>query len=297
MLKQFIEIAKQYHVPAYAVTIIRDGVSETACITPANDCNDIYSISKNFTATAIGMLCDRGILSVNDTIYDILSPLYPDMPTVWRECTIAHVLYQTTGIEHGFLDIDVEDARAFGADWLHYTLFDHAPTVKPGTLYRYSDSNFYLLSRVFARASGEEMMHFLQREFFVPLGFQGQAWAVCPAGHAMGGTGLFLRVPDMAKLGQLYLQGGVWDGKRILSEEWCREATRLRVAVDENRGYGYSFWKETAHPTEFHCGGMNGQAIRIYPEKNLVIAWQGHDHNAMIGKFFALADKFGRDTH
>ena len=73
MLQQFIETAKKYNVPAYAVTVIRDGVSETARINPASDCNDIYSISKNFTATAIGMLCDRGMLSVDDTIYSVLS--------------------------------------------------------------------------------------------------------------------------------------------------------------------------------------------------------------------------------
>ena len=294
MLQQFIETAKKFNVPAYAVTVIRDGVSETARINPANDCNDIYSISKNFTATAIGMLCDRGMLSVDDTIYDILSPLYPDMPTVWKDCTVAHVLYQTTGIEHGFLDIDVEDARDFGGDWLHYTLFDRAPTVKPGTLYRYSDSNFYLLSRVFAQAAGEKMMEFMQREFFVPLEFQGQAWAVCPHGHAMGGTGLFIRVPDMAKLGQLYLQGGVYNGHRYLSEEWCAAATKQYVDFDGVRGYGYSFWKESAYPEEFHCGGMNGQAIRVYPKKNLVIAWQAHDYNDTVGHFFALADQFGR---
>lgn len=296
MLKQFIETAKEYNVPAYAVTVIKNGIAETAQIHPANDCNDIYSISKNFTATAIGMLCDRGILSVDTSVYDVLSPLYPDMPTVWRDCTVAHVLTQTTGIEHGFLDIDCEDARAFGADWLHYTLFDRAPTVEPGSLYRYSDSNFYLASRIFAAASGENMMAFLQREMFVPMEFQGQAWAVCPACHPMGGTGLFIRVPDMAKLGQLYLQGGVYQGRRYLSEAWCQEATQNRVSVDINRGYGYSFWCEHAHPGEFHCGGMNGQAIRVYPEKNLVIAWQGHDYNDMIGKFFALADKFGREA-
>ncbi len=296
MLNQFKEIAQKYGVPAYSVTVIRDGVSETARINPSNDCNDIYSISKNFTATAIGMLCDRGLLSADDSIYDILSPLYPDMPTAWKDCTVAHVLTQTTGIEHGFLDIDVEDARAFGADWLHYTLFDRAPTVKPGTLYRYSDSNFYLLSRVFAQAAGEKMMEFLQREFFVPLEFQGQAWAVCPAGHAMGGTGLFIRVPDMAKLGQLYMQGGVYNGRRYLSEDWCRAATQNRVSVDDNRGYGYSFWCEHAHPGEFHCGGMNGQAIRIYPEKNLVIAWQAHDYNDTVGRFFETANNFGRDA-
>lgn len=296
MLNQFIETAKIHNVPAYAVTVIRDGVSETARITPANDCNDIYSISKNFTATAIGMLCDRGMLSVDDTVYDILSPLYPDMPTAWKACTVAHVLTQTTGIEHGFLDIDCEDVRAFGADWLHYTLFDRAPTVKPGTLYRYSDSNFYLLSRVFAQVAGEKMMDFMQREFFVPMEFQGQAWAVCPAGHAMGGTGLFIRVPDMAKLGQLYLGGGVYNGRRYLSEDWCTEAVKKRVSVDDHRGYGYSFWCEHAHPGEFHCGGMNGQAIRVYPEKNLVIAWQAHDYNDTVGEFFEVANRLGRDA-
>lgn len=296
MLQQFIETAKEYNVPAYAVTVIRDGVSETARINPANDCNDIYSISKNFTATAIGMLCDRGMLSVDDTIYDILSPLYPDMPTVWKDCTVAHVLYQTTGIEHGFLDIDCEDARNFGADWLHYTLFDRAPTVKPGTLYRYSDSNFYLLSRVFAQAAGEKMMEFMQREFFVPLEFQGQAWAVCPHGHAMGGTGLFIRVPDMAKLGQLYLQGGVWGGRRILSEDWCRRATALQAVISETDGYGYGFRKYIRAPDrEFFISGAKNQGIHVYPDNDLVIAWQGHDRqNNRLGPVIEYANAIGR---
>ena len=242
------------------------------------------------------MLCDRGMLSVDDTIYDILSPLYPDMPTVWKDCTVAHVLYQTTGIEHGFLDIDCEDARNFGADWLHYTLFDRAPTVKPGTLYRYSDSNFYLLSRVFAQAAGEKMMDFMQREFFVPLEFQGQAWAVCPAGHAMGGTGLFIRVPDMAKLGQLYLQGGVWEGKRILSEDWCRRATAMHVRISDTDGYAYGFRKYThAPPDEFFISGSKNQGVHVYPENNLVIAWQGHDRqNNRLGPFLEYVNTLGR---
>ena len=75
-----------------------------------------------------------------------------------------------------------------------------------------------------------------------------------------------------------------------------RAATQNCVSVDANRGYGYSFWCEHAHPGEFHCGGMNGQAIRVYPEKNLVIAWQGHDYNDQIGRFFELANKFGREV-
>ena len=296
MLSKFIALAKEYQIPAYAVTIIKDGAAETARINPANDCNDIYSISKNFTATAIGMLCDRDLLSTEDSIYDILSPLYPDMPTVWKSCTVGHVLSQSTGIEHGFLDIDCEDARKFGADWLHYTLFDHAPTVEPGTLYRYTDSNFYLLSRVFAQVAGERMMDFLQRELFVPMEFQGQAWAVCPDGHAMGGTGLFLRVPDMAKLGQLYLQGGEYAGRRYLSRDWCSRAVKPHMTAHDDRGYGYSFWTEPEFPGEFHCGGMNGQAIRIYPKKNLVIAWQAHDYNGTVGHFGALANQLGREA-
>ncbi|MBQ7982867.1 MAG: serine hydrolase [Clostridia bacterium] len=293
MTEQFLTLAKEHNIPAYAVTVIRDGEAETVRINPANDCNDIYSISKNFTATAIGMLCDRGLLTTETSIREVLAPLYPDMPAVWDDCTVGHVLCQTTGIEHGFLDIDCEDAQTFGDDWLRFTLYDHAPTVKPGTLYRYSDSNFYLLSRVFAQAAGEKMMDFMQREFFVPMGFQGQAWAVCPAGHAMGGTGLFIRVPDMAKLGQLYLDGGVYNGRRYLSGEWCRRATKQLVFVGGNDGYGYSFWKNIHEPSDFFCGGMNGQAVRVYPEKRLVIAWQAHDHNGTLGHFCALADRLG----
>ena len=273
-----LDMIRQNNLPVYKLTYIENGVERTETVTPANDCNDIYSISKNFTATAIGILIDRGQLSLTDTVWDLFHADYPAECTgKWKDVTVEHVLTQTIGIDHGFLDIDAEDVRSYPSDdWLAFAL--SSPLVyRPGEKMVYSDSNYYLASRIAAKAAGERVQDFLQRELFTPLRFQGHAWACCPHGHAMGATGLFLRVPDMAKLGQLYLQDGVWEGKRILSTRWVREATVPRFVEQ----YGYSFWMNGEG--RYSCGGAYNQIVLVLPRKNTVVAWQAYDPEGRCG--------------
>ena len=288
--------ARESDAPLYAITVIYHGVSVTEEIHYANPVNALYSVTKGFVSTAIGWACDHGYLSEETTVYDLFSSSYPALCTdAWKTCTVGHVLSQTTGIEHGFLDADYDDVPSFGEDWL-IDVLEHAPMHTPGTHFCYSDSNFYLLGRIFAQAVGKPIGAFWEEYLFRPMHYGLHASAVCPMGHSPGGTGLFLTCPDMAKLGQLYLQGGVWEGKRILSEDWCQRATALHAVISDTDGYAYGFRKYLHAPRdEFFISGSKNQGIHVYPENDLVVAWQGHDrNNDRLGPLLDYVNALGR---
>ena len=293
-------VAKKAHeieAPLYAITVIKDGESLTEEIRLANAVNALYSVTKAYVSTGIGWLCDRGLLSTETTIASLFADEYPELCRgKWNDCNVGHVLCQTTGIEHGFLDADYDGPQTFGDDWL-IPVLQHAPVYTPGEHFCYSDSNFYLLCRVFAKAAGETIGSFWERELFRPMHFSLHASAVDPLGHSPGGTGLFLSCPDMAKIGQLYLQGGIWEGKRILSEEWCRRATAMHVKINDGDGYAYGFRKYIHAPSEeFFVSGSKNQGVHVYPKNDLVIAWQGHDRqNNRLGPVIEYANTLGRE--
>lgn len=278
IIEELERYSRENNLPVYAIGEYYKGEYKQADIRPANKCNAIYSISKNFSATAVGFLIDRGELSLDDNLYDLFHDDFPDVcGDGWKKVTVRHVLTQTTGYGGGFLDIDCEDMYAtYGnTDYLEVCL--SKPLVHPaGTVFTYSDSHFYLAGRIVAKVTGEPMQEFMRHEFFDPLQYSGHCWALCPNGHAIGGSGLYMNVHDLTKLGQLYISGGVWEGKRILSEDWCREATAVQFTMGEKGGYGYSFWK-TVGLSYSECGGMFGQKLLLFPDKDLVVGWLCYD--------------------
>lgn len=277
VLDKIEKYARENSLPIYSIVMYNGGQYDERVITPSHLCNDLYSVSKNFTASAVGMCVDDGILSLDDTVYDIFSDERPAMNPLWREVTVERVISQTVGIDGMFLDIDTEDVFSYpDCDWLDIVL-NHPFVTKPGERFAYSDSNFYLASRIVAKVTGRPMQELLQRRLFTPMKMQGWAWATCPLGHAMGGSGLFITARDMAKFGVMYMNGGVFEGKRILSADFVRRATSVVSRPDENGGYGLSFWIPDCSETRFTCGGMYNQSIVVDRDMDRVIAWQSHD--------------------
>ncbi len=285
---ELLKLIEQEEIPVYTVSHYRAGETETRCIHPANCCNNIYSVSKNFTATAVGMLYDRGLLPLDTSVYELFHQDYPaDCGEDWKAVTVAHVLAQTIGITSGFLDIDAEDIRQYPTDdFLRMVL--RAPLVyRPGEKMVYSDSNYYLASRIVAAVSGKKLQDFLLENLFNPLCFQGTGWATCPRGHAMGATGLFIRTEEMLRFGALYLNGGMWEGRRLLSEDWVAKATASQVGLESGSSYGYSFWRLGGESSAYHCAGMYGQVIYVDPRDRCVFAWQAYDPADRSGKLVA----------
>ena len=246
-----------------------DGKITERRFTPANRCNDCYSVAKVFTLTALGLLWDEGKLDTDAALAEYFEDeLSVDRADArWKQVHVEHVIRHTTGIDEGFLDIDVEDAAAYpDDDWLNL-VFSHPLVHAPGSHTQYSDAAYYLLSRLCARLAGENMDALLYRRVFKPLGFSESAWSRCPLGHPIGATGLYISARDMVKLGAVYASGGLWNGQRLLSEAWCR---RVR-----ERGYEFH---EIA-PGVYLKGGMYGQGLCFSDSGNFAAAWHSFEED------------------
>jgi CubicO group peptidase (beta-lactamase class C family) len=239
----------------------------------------MHSVSKTFTATAIGFAVSEGRLKVSDKV----APFFPDkMPADVSEnlksLEIRHLLTMSSG--H-----DVEPKRGDG-DWLE-TFFNAPFEHKPGTQFVYNSLATYVLSAIIQKTTGEKLIDYLAPRLFDPLGITGAEWQESAAGINCGGWGLFVKTEDMAKLGLFILQKGVWNGNRLLPAAWFDEATTSKIASlpsgtkredlkikpeesDWLQGYGYQMWR--SRHNSYRADGAYGQYILVLPEKNAVIA-------------------------
>ena len=217
------------------------------------------------------MLYDLGLLDVNEKVCDIFRDELPcDMDPAWEEMTVHHLLKHRAGFNWGYLDIDNDDhVPIAGDDYLGY-LFRTKLEYVPGTDDRYSDAAFYLLSRIFSKKTDKKMDEYLLKHLFYPLEFREMAWSKCPAGYPMGATGLYVYTEDMAKLGLLYLNDGLYHGKRIISKGWVDTVLREEYEFGKLPGGGYG------------KGGAYGQMLMFYPQKNRVVAYHSYEGDELI---------------
>ena len=272
LLDKLAKCCEENDYSIYRIAVLDGETEQTEQLTlrNMNACMNSYSVAKAFTMTAIGMLVDDGLLSLDEKITDILAGDYTGIGDErWHDLTVDMTLLHRVGLPKNFLDIDAKDPLAFGEDYLSYTL-QQPLEFAPGTDSVYTDAAYYLLARVVEKRVGMSMDTFLWKRLFTPLAFREVAWSRCPLGHAMGATGLYVRTDDVVKLGALYLNGGKWNGKQIISEEWVQTALERGYELQKT-GFGESYGK----------GGMFGQMLLVVPEKNLVAAWHGFGAKAV----------------
>ena len=245
-----------------------DGIS-TKTVKGGNPCQNCYSVTKVYCVTAIGILFDQGKIKTTDTIGDIFADeikRYGINESKWANITIHDVMRHRAGFtQGGFLDIDSQDATKWGSqDYLKLVLEANLSGNKD---YKYTDGAFYLISRVVSKISGKNLDEFLAEHLFNKTECREYAFASCPQGYPIGATGLYIRSEDVAKLGRIYLDGGKYKGKQIISQKWVD-------LVIEN---GYELGKSG---TGYAKGGMRGQNLYINYDKNLAVAWHAYDdHN------------------
>ncbi len=249
--------------PVFRIVTWQGGQFAQEELIPNYPCLNCYSITKSFTATAIGLAEDGGLLSVQDPILKYF-PEYRDTACEpMGRVTIEHLLNQRMGIGKGFL-FEGDKYTHNTDDWLGL-IFSRPLEHEPGEFFQYSNSTIYVLGHIVRRATGLGMDEFLRLHLFRHMGIQEYMWERCPKGELFGATGLYMRTLDMAKLGVLYLQGGVYDGRRLLSEDWVRRATTF----PQGREYNYCFWK---HDEGYTCGGAHSQTVLVFPQRGLVFA-------------------------
>ena len=237
----------------------------------------MYSVSKSWTSTAIGFLVDAGKIKVEDKVIDY----FPEHKQIQsnqylNELRIKDLLTMSAGHK-------VEPIRnvvGFSDDWVKGFLSAQTE-YKPGTKFLYNTLATYMLSAIVERVSGQKTLDYLQNNLLQPLNIKGIDWETDPKGINVGGWGIRVKTEDMAKLGQLYLQKGKWNGKQILSENWVNQASSKQIEQDPDarqskkdssdwlQGYGYQFWR--CRNGAFRADGAYGQYIVMFPEKDAVV--------------------------
>lgn len=235
-------------------------------VVPANPTCNCYSVAKAYTVFAIGLLYDKGLLSPETLLCEILKKYIPeDIDEKWMKVTIHDVLSQKVGFGSGLLDIDCDDASEYPTlDYLQI-VFKTKLVHEPGTVYQYTDAAYYLLSRVVAEVSGIELCDFLRPILMEKMKFKELAWSKCPYGYSMGATGLYIRTEDMVKLGVLYINKGIWKGERIISEKWIDLVISNRYEFTHIRNGWYA------------KGGMRGQLLMFNMEKGKAVACHSYE--------------------
>ncbi|MBB3114118.1 CubicO group peptidase (beta-lactamase class C family) [Paenibacillus phyllosphaerae] len=232
------------------------------------------SISKSFTSAAIGLAQAEGLLSIEDSVMQY----FPDSVPVDRDpklprMRIKHLLAMASGHD---VDTVIPVLQSGSSDWVE--AFLALPIAhEPGTFFKYNTGATYMLSAILQRVTGTTLVDYLQERLFLPLGIADVTWDACPKGITAGGWGLSLTTEEMARFGQLYLNGGRWQGRQLIPEDWVQASVRPQIANGDNQGsdwasgYGYQFWCNRYGT--YRADGAFGQIILVMPNEEAVLAF------------------------
>ncbi|MCQ6562141.1 serine hydrolase domain-containing protein [Paenibacillus mendelii] len=236
----------------------------------------MFSLSKSFTSTAIGLAAAEGLLSLTDRVVSFFPEDTPeDISAHLADMQVRHLLMMGSGHAQ-----DVTDWMKKEQDGNWVIGFLAAPVeYEPGTHFVYNSAATYMLSAILNRVTKQSLLDYLQPRLFEPLGIEDAAWESCPRGIHVGGWGLSIRTEDIAKFGQLYLNKGQWHGQQILPAQWVEEATSKHISngdggeSDWAQGYGYQFWR--CRQGIYRGDGAFGQYCIVMPDQDAVLAITG----------------------
>jgi CubicO group peptidase (beta-lactamase class C family) len=235
----------------------------------------LYSLSKSFTSTAVGLAIADGKLSVNDEVLKFFPDEAPAQPSAnLRAMRVRDLLRMNTGHQTEAALFGQVESSMRSATWVK-RFFAHPVPFKPGTHFLYNSPATYMLSAIVQKSTGQPVLDYLQPRLFEPLGIERPTWVSSPEGVNAGAYGLSVRTEDIAKFGQLYLQKGTWNGKQLIPAAWVEEATALQTSngssprSDWDQGYGYQFWR-SRHG--YRGDGAFGQYMLILPQYDAVVA-------------------------
>ena len=261
-------LERDKRVNVHTLLCLKGGEIICACAHPGYDINVwhlSHSMSKTVTGMAIGMLRDDGKLSLDDYLVDLL-PEFRYRDDKIAKITVKHLLTMTSGVRFS------EAGSVTESKWTE-TYFDSSCAFEPGTNFAYNSMNSYILARIAVKLTGKSLTEFLDERLFGPLHITNRFWEKSHEGIEKGGWGLYLSCESWAKLGYMMLRGGVFEGRRILSEAWVNESHQRHVKTPEGIGhfdYGYHLWS-SRDDDGYLFNGMLGQNVWICPRNDIVL--------------------------
>ncbi|RPI02811.1 MAG: class C beta-lactamase-related serine hydrolase [Calditrichaeota bacterium] len=236
----------------------------------------LYSLSKSFTSTAIGLAIAEGRLSIDDQVISFFPDETPtQVSDNLKAMRIRDLLAMNTGHQFDTTGKLWNSEVASGVAAFLSLPVEH----KPGTHFVYNSGATYMLSAIINKVTGTSLLEYLQPRLFAPLGIDKPKWESDPQGINFGGWGLYLKTEDIAKFGQLYLQKGWWKGQQIVPESWVAAATSRQTSNGSNpesdweQGYGYQFWR--CRHNIYRGDGAFGQYCIVMPDQDAVLAITG----------------------
>lgn len=271
-VREFLEAADKDVKSMHSFMLVRHGhvVAEAWWAPEAADKQHVlWSLSKSFCSTAVGLAVDEGKLSLDDTVLKFFPDDAPPEPSAnLKAMRVRDLLTMSTGHQD---EVKLDDKTP----WVKAFLAHPVPH-KPGTHFRYNTPATFMCSAIVQKVTGKTVLDYLKPSLFEPLGIRDPRWDANPQGMSIGGYGLFVRTEDIAKFGQLYLQKGKWDGKQLLSSKWVEQATSKQVSNgsdperDWDQGYGFQFWR--CRHGAYRGDGKDGQFCVVLPEQDAVVA-------------------------
>ena len=258
----------------------------------------LNSVSKTFTATAVGFAIEEGLLTLDTKIVDLFPESTPSEPQAYAgDITIRNLLTMNSG--HG--KDPTYAIRSGNGDWVREFL-EWPIDYEPGTCFCYSSLGTYVLSAAVQKVTGEKVVDYLDTRLWQPLGIEKPHWLESPSGINTGGWGLFLHTEDLARMGLCLLNGGKFAGKQVIPATWVAEMSKAQVpcvfaGINERKmkeilavnpdveafspalsdwvqGYGYQMWR--CRYNAFRADGANGQYIIVIPDKDAVVVTTAH---------------------
>ena len=284
----------------HSLLIVKDGKLVFEAYFQGYDQNRMHfvaSVTKSVTSILIGIAIDQGLIQGSDQYLTELLPAYRellDADPLKQKLQLWHILTMTSGLEwdedtypYGDLRNDATRMER-NSDPVRFVL-DRPLVREPGEQFQYCGGNSMLLSAILEEAAGMTAAEFAKSYLFDPLGISQYQWKAYADGHTNSDGGLSLRPRDMAKIGQLMLNGGSWNGVPIVSSEWVAESTRARIKATLIARYGYQWWRDSQTVLletvdSYFAAGFGGQMISVYPSQNMVIVFTNdaanHEENS-----------------
>ncbi len=262
---KFYKELEQNRVENHGLIIMQNGETvfeEYAAPYSKNMPHTLFSVTKSVVSTAVGFAVAEGLFSLDSKIL----PMFPEYKHCesdeWENLTVRSLLTMQSNKAFSF----TQDMTGN-----YVEMFMKAPFRK-NKGFLYSNNDVHVLSALIQKLSGQSVVDYLMPRLFEPLGIEKPFWETNSIGECVGGTGAYLKLSDLAKICKCYADGGKYNGKQVIPEEWTREATKMHVKFgnrDYYDGYGYLFWiKDGA----FSMTGMFGQIITYYPKYDAVVA-------------------------
>jgi len=280
-LAKVFDFVKENDINIHSLLLIRNGYLVMEAYFYPNSkgiVHDVASVTKSITSILIGIAIDKGyIQSVHRPVLDFFADRkIANLDDRKKRLTIEHLLIMRTGFCRDFRNGErqLDDMRQTD-DWVQFML-DQPMLAEPGTKFAYCTGGTHLLSAIITQETGMNELDFARKYLFEPLGIHDVIWPADPQGNNTGGFDLHLHSIDMAKIGYLLLNEGVWNGKQIISMKWIEQSTKVHVTLDDGERYGYLWWSPDENPDLIEARGRGGQRIIFSKQKKVVFIFTGN---------------------